>query len=202
MKGISYFFPAIGSKFNSCHDNLGQFCSGSNEFLVSLESKLPTISSDKEQSLYVFNKLGFTNKPTIVNNLENEIKEGDILFYRGVKSEDIVDQFKNGDYILGKGAFGRGIYTATGEIGLTGAMTYGKNEKNIIKGALDKSAKIANYDNLRKERVEKLREYPNLNDLGRSNEGLAAALLGYDAIEIPGSNTLLILNRSKVKVEK
>lgn len=26
--GAKAFFPAIGSKFNSCHDNLGQFCSG------------------------------------------------------------------------------------------------------------------------------------------------------------------------------
>lgn len=27
MNGASFFFPAKGSKFNSCHDNLGQFCS-------------------------------------------------------------------------------------------------------------------------------------------------------------------------------
>lgn len=28
-KGASNFFPAIGSKFNTCHDANGQFCSGS-----------------------------------------------------------------------------------------------------------------------------------------------------------------------------
>lgn len=27
-QGAKSFFPAINSKFNSCHDNLGQFCSG------------------------------------------------------------------------------------------------------------------------------------------------------------------------------
>lgn len=35
ISGISYFFQAIGSKYNSCHDSLGQFCSAGANFVPS-----------------------------------------------------------------------------------------------------------------------------------------------------------------------
>lgn len=37
-QGAKSFFPAIGSKFNACHDNLGQFCSTGGESQNSLLS--------------------------------------------------------------------------------------------------------------------------------------------------------------------
>jgi len=46
-------FPAIGSKFNSCHDNLGQFCSGGGGFQFS-GSGLVKPPSGWEETVYPF----------------------------------------------------------------------------------------------------------------------------------------------------
>jgi len=50
-QGIKSFFPSIGSKFNSCHDNLGQFCSGGSGFInkVSVDTETTNEEFAKQQ---------------------------------------------------------------------------------------------------------------------------------------------------------
>ncbi len=64
-QGAKAFFPSVGSKFNSCHDNLGQFCSGGGE-----GGSFPTPRAGEI-------KLG--DNISIMRNRGGQVRGGDVL---------------------------------------------------------------------------------------------------------------------------
>lgn len=60
-----------------------------------------------------FKENGYDKLPQKVSNLDDHIKAGDKVAYRGVgnttDADSYIDQFKNGEYFVGKGMYGDGI---------------------------------------------------------------------------------------------
>ena len=163
---------------------------------------------------------GFTETPQLVSDSElrqysndNKVK----ILYRGINSHDHTKEFKYGAYQARTGLSGDGIYVAYGEAGEEVAISYARavpwtqgggsslqplEKGDVIKMCLDKDAKIINVDDaykLRKEIVDKhdLESTHILND-----EGRLAAIMGYDAIDIPNDEFMIVLNRTKLRVVK
>ena len=196
-------------------------------------------------------EVGFDKKPTLLSKEEMDayIQQGNRELLRGIagregKAEPYVEQFKTGEYFAGKGVYGNGIYTAYGEDGFEVAKQFaGGVEKNVLRMALKKDAKIISYDALiemqkleftalqeeeralrRKARREADRIYDETGDDDKVEEflkeaakkweemekfrrvladpGRYALYKGYDAIDIPSSRFMLVLNRGKVFVQK
>ena len=196
-------------------------------------------------------EVGFHRKPTLLSKEEMDayIQQGNRELLRGIagregKAEAYVEQFKTGEYFAGKGVYGNGIYTAYGEDGMEVAKQFADGvEKNVLRMALKKDAKIISYDALiemqkseftalqeeeralrRKARREADRIYDETGDddkvemflkeaakeweeMERYRQVLAdlgryALYKGYDAIDIPSSRFMVVLNRGKVFVQK
>ena len=196
-------------------------------------------------------EVGFDKKPTLLSKEEMDayIQQGNRELLRGIagregKAEAYVEQFKTGEYFAGKGVYGNGIYTAYGEDGFEVAKQFaGGVEKNVLRMALKKDAKIILHDALiemqkleftalqeeeralrRKARREADRIYDETGDDDKVEEflkeaakkweemeryrqvladpGRYALYKGYDAIDIPSSRFMVVLNRGKVFVQK
>ena len=163
---------------------------------------------------------GFTETPQLVSDSElrqysndNKVK----ILYKGISSHEHTKEFKYGAYQARTGLSGDGIYVAYGKAGEEVAISYARavpwtqgggsslqplEKGDVIKMCLDKDAKIINVDDaykLRKEIVDKhdLESTHILND-----EGRLAAIMGYDAIDIPNDEFMIVLNRTKLRVVK
>lgn len=162
----------------------------------------------------IVSKDNFDGLPKLVSLDELDNIAGKKL-YRGVSSSEYANEFKRGKYFGGTGILGSGIYTA-----------YGKDAKNIstifaargevIEMKLDESAKVIDYEdignisrNMQKAISGKMYS-KDVSDRDKKaysrsyyiiqNEGRLAALLGYDAINVPHDEYMIILNRSKIVV--
>jgi len=101
-------------------------------------------------------EVGFDKKPTLLSKEEMDayIQQGNRELLRGIagregKAEKYVEQFKTGEYFAGKGVYGNGTYTAYGEDRMEVAKQFADGvEKNILRMALKKDAKIISYDAL------------------------------------------------------
>lgn len=172
---------------------------------------------------------GFDAKPT-KGSVDDTIAKGGVEIHRGViphtphnrpgdaKSADqLVDEFKNGPYEPGTGNFGNGYYftTAPGVAKMyskapVATADNGYNAKEVgggkvIRAALKPDAKIAHYEDIKKQAQEwRKKHYPNVEHNpyahgfiipdgkispvvmdGVHDPGHFAALMGYDAIRVP-----------------
>jgi len=71
MNGIKAFFPTLGSKFNTCHDDLGQFCSGNTQLIEKWVNNPSTVSSLEKEQLINLAKTSKTNQ----TNLERIVRD-------------------------------------------------------------------------------------------------------------------------------
>lgn len=173
---------------------------------------------------------GFNAKPKVVSksDFDSLIKQGGhIEMLRGLKDHGygtsmvtgakMAEQFRSGDNFPGHGVFGSGTYTDSSK-GLNNASKQyrGYGGGAMIRMALPKTAKIIKIGDLEK----KVKDHPAVfqgfaNGNGSSLEcwmGTQAALAGYDAIHVDGSQTLrhsgygigfyIVLNRGVLVVQK
>lgn len=93
----------------------------------------------------VFKEKGFDKPPILVKDLVKE--RGDVSIFRGVTEG--AEQFKKGELFVGEGVFGSGSYFSTDK---TRAESYapGTEGKGVINAILPKSAKIIDWEDLRK----------------------------------------------------
>lgn len=195
----------------------------------------------------IFKELNYTAKPSIVENLDTHIADGDTELYRGVvgsspeETSTFVKDFKQGSLFIGRGIYGSGTYTAVGKEGVTVAEAYSGNagDRGIIRMSLSKDAKVITDTELwgmssklnelyheSNKKADKMvraahRAYSEGNevkaeilvqksgqlriqgnDLYRAmnaDSAIAAAAMGYDAMQVSGY--MVVMNRGKVKVE-
>ena len=142
----------------------------------------------------------------------------------GISTQEMITQFKNGDLYIGEQrAFGIGTYFGYGKDAHSIAKEYATyKEENILKAGITKEAKIITAADLHKRQNEfsfksfkKANEisktkgedaadayYNKMNKLIRNDDGIFAAALGYDAIDIPDAGYIVILNRGKVVINE
>lgn len=158
---------------------------------------------------------GFDGLPGVVETVE-ELPEGQPIFYRGVAEGSQAKDFVSGDYFVGTGNYGNGVYATTRKETATTRADGG-----LITFALRPGARTISYDDamVLAEELQKgapqdgswnFPEDPIQNFAGSPSN--AAALFGYDAIIVegdtgPGSvrtyiegdeNYLVLLNRTAV----
>jgi len=168
--------------------------------------------SDEDLELKeIIKEQGFDKKPKSIpeSELNQIIASGGPELYRGFSSEQTSDQFKNGEYYIGKGLYGNGTYAAGNP---DSAKLYGTN---ILHMTLDKSARIITEERLHQEQqefidiMESQKKYTPESEESDNKIGLLihlamdngrfAALKGYDAIKLGHGNTI-ILNRGKILI--
>jgi len=168
------------------------------------------ISTDEDLELKeLIKEQAFDKKPKVVseNELNQIISSGNTELYRGFSNEQTIEQFKNGEYYIGKGLYGNGTYATNNS---DTAKLYGANISHM---ALDKSAKVISEEKLIQEQqsfVDSLdsqkRYTPEYADADEkisllihlaTDNGRFATLKGYDAITLSNGNTI-VLNRGKL----
>lgn len=170
---------------------------------------------------------GFNNKPDILsaNDFEDKIDKGAKRTWRGVSDPKYTDEYKDGAYYGGTGVYGNGTYTAYGERGYKEAAGYAHGQGEVMELALKKDARTIKLDKIREikdDLTSKLRKEAeeiaednfvkarNILDFRSEidDEGRLAAILGYDAINMPEAeriaeqNYMIILNRSATYVKE
>lgn len=140
------------------------------------------------------------------------------FLYRGLSANDVQDigqytnDFSNGQVVFGKKAqlHGTGIYMTTNPDIAIKYATYGGPCGSIIQCETSDKIKMANSEQLLKDKEEvlKLMISQNKDDIGvlsysnlLSDNGVFAAIAGYDAINIPEKDYVLILNRGSIAVD-
>jgi uncharacterized protein len=95
------------------------------------------------------NENGHAGKPKIVSKDEMDklVADGHTEMFRGSPPQHD-SQMRSGEYYAAKGRFGAGYYLAGGSEGKVHAATYAANGGVVSRMALDKSAKIADYNDL------------------------------------------------------
>src|ERR1035437_8790007 len=135
---------------------------------------------------------GFDGLPTAVHSLKPGIARGDIPLVRGTRPE-FAQQLKTGDYFAARGTFGTGIYTFQADDPTV--RSYG-GSGTTLKMSLSVDAKIADRkpgedgrytlagDSSDKLYTSLASREPGLARSVATDDGLAAALLGYDAVRV------------------
>jgi hypothetical protein len=173
---------------------------------------------------------GADGLPKVVSKqkLDSLIAKGSIELWRGVGSKEAAKEFESGELYAGRGVWGNGTYSATGpdaeKVADRFAIHIDQETGNETPGykmrfTLDKSAKVINFSDLRKEQDQtalNLRTEADISPKPWETRGLAdimsdagryAAIRGYDAIRITkpepfNSDHVIIINRTKVIMEK
>lgn len=179
-----------------------------------------------------YDKIGYNSKPnkTTESELERVAKTSKFGLlergYRGNNKEEIqeyINQFKDGDlYIGSQRAFGSGTYFGYGNEAHSIAHRYAQQDNdNILKASIVGNAKIitseklnAKRDEFRAKAFEKATEinktkgsaeankyYTKMNNI-TMDDGVFAASLGYDAINVTDAKYIVVLNRGKVLVSE
>lgn len=107
MKGISYFFPAIGSKFNSCHDNLGQFCSTGGGFIWNGGS--PYEEDKFEENAKILGATVYYDKDI---DRDYIVLPQSVILYHGTKPNNVDSIKKEGIKIIPRTGQVDGVYLA------------------------------------------------------------------------------------------
>ena len=159
----------------------------------------------------------FDGKPQVVPNQDVEAyakANGVPILYRGVQTKAYADAFRSGEYYAGQGVSMDGIYTTYAKDGATLAAYYAGVDGDHVAGevmemCLDKSAKIINSDALQMmwaKTSNSLRDQAETTGGSQNgikmlvDSGSVAAMKGYDAIDVPDYQFMVILNRTKVIV--
>lgn len=161
----------------------------------------------------IYEILGYNNPP-IIEEQTNELK----TVYRGISAPDkdtlkeYINQFICGDNFLGGRAsiYGTGIYTFTNKNENTESYANdgGLSENGIVLEInVPNDEKIISYENLSKIQQSLLPRLNKLIDNSKfiellDNCGALGAILNYDAIYVNEKDYLVILNRSKINLNK
>lgn len=176
-----------------------------------LYEKAPLYGEDK--ILEDINKeRGFDGKPTQLSNkeLDDKIKDGGTEVFRIISSNneksasDFVNEFKNGDFYVSNGVHGSGCYTSASKETASRFAKKGKDTE-IMRMVIDKDAKIKTFENIfdrNKQLDNDVKSYSGAEKIIVENTGRSLAIKGYDAYYIKSQNYYVILNRSKIYVEK
>lgn len=183
-------------------------------------------------------KQGFDAAPK-KGSVDDELKNGGLEIHRGItpheksgtSAESIENKTLNGAYEPGKGNYGNGYYFSTSEgiakmyanapVADQGYTAKSVTGGRVIRAALPKSAKIVDYDQVKREHKEwyaKNRDKihwdgyatdfivppgkisPTVMD-AMNDPGHFAALMGYDAIRVPLKNRETD-RRNKARIKK
>ncbi|MBI2760981.1 MAG: hypothetical protein HYX51_06100 [Chloroflexi bacterium] len=170
-------------------------------------------SPEEPYTKAIIQEQGFDGWPEVVSSVELDasIRSGDIEIFRGVSDEVYAEQFRTGEFFIGRGAYGSGAYAVGGRHGLVLARGFAGSGV-VLRMALRHSARVADYETLeaaayqsREQAVRRLRlsalatdESPEVISQQRHGSmveaihaqyddiGRYAAYLGYDAIEVGG----------------
>ena len=129
--------------------------------------------------------------------------EGEVMF-RGITQLEHVDAFIDGT-TFGLGVTGNGQYYGAGKTLWEGFNMAKFDEGGWVYAAkLSRNAKVADYDELKKLQGTRLGE--SLGDKKRmdfiTDMGRFAADEGYDAIKVPGTDVVVIVNNRAVVVDR
>jgi hypothetical protein len=159
---------------------------------------------------------GFDALPNVIdkNEIDKRIAYGEPELFRGVSDEWYAEQLQNREYFAGTGVNGNGTYAAgySDKAGrnnaINTAFVYTQDKGVVLRMTLDKSAKVANYKDIERELYNgalKNTNYQALKDplkILEADFGRYAAMLGYDAIFVEDKKFYVVLNRTKLNIEK
>lgn len=166
----------------------------------------------------LYNILEYDSKPQLNTEMKPTIVNG-TLVHRGISAgskEELISyirEFISGEVFYGGRAsiYGTGIYTAVGE-DINVASKYATNGDTndigiVITSVLKDETKIISSEDLHEindivlERLKKA--YKNMDNYLSilEDDGVFAAILGYDAIYVKEKEYMVILNRSKLIVD-
>jgi hypothetical protein len=157
---------------------------------------------------YLQAKRGYNGKPDVVSRdaLDKHIADGEVELYRGVATKSYANDIRDGQFYVGAGVYGHGMYTASGKEGRTIAEIYGDTGA-VVRMSLKKDAKVIDEVSLRVAGNAIQGKTPQ-EILSVSERGRLAVLLGYDAISVRNSllsineNTFyIVVNRTAVRVQ-
>ena len=178
-------------------------------------------SPDSRMDLMIVEQ-GYDALPETVPSVE-DLPEGQPVYYRGVATDEQVDDFVSGGYFVGVGNFGNGVYasdreeTASDRVGADDLDN--RNRGSVITFALRPEAKVISFED-----AVALAEALDAADPGDGSWNFpedpirqfthsptqVAALFGYDAVAVKrreeqgfdvieeGETYLILLNRSAV----
>lgn len=167
-------------------------------------------------------EIGSDGLPTIVSkeDIDNDVKNGSVELWRGTTTLFAQD-FASGKMFVGLGLHGSGIYTAYGKQGKSLATYYAKTCAEtkrartpfVMRMTLDKSTRIANIKDIEDDMEANIKRIAEHGVKKRDHRtymarlsllydpGRWALIHGYDAIDIPELSFMVILNRTKVRLQ-
>ena len=145
----------------------------------------------------ILEKQGFTGFPG-----QTSSPEGAILFrgFAGKDASAYAKQYSSGDMFVGQGMWGNGVYTTSIE---KYAWMYAEDDGVVSKMELMPGARTIDAKELKKMLSDmaldpKFAVSPMRKLL--KDPGKAAALMGYDAIDVMGGKEMVILNRTATRM--
>ena len=179
--------------------------------IYAIDKKFSQSSLEKfggDSSRYIANMKGFDGKPKIVSQAELEAMRdrGEVeMIQRVMTGENIranIDALKNGDYFLGGGNYGRGIYFADNEE-YGNRLFKGNATSQRVMAGLSKSAKVGIYEDLQESYRQEhwARGNSSLKNSFELTENFGAWAMakGYDAIRVRDSlGIVIVYNRKKL----
>ena len=164
----------------------------------------------------ILEKQGFDGLPDVISKkeMDERVAAGELEMYRGMgrtRAWEHEDTFVNGEFFVGTGMYGNGVYTVYGSGAKQAAQSYGDHPMRMT---LKPGSKVITYDEalVLKNRLQSevkvdifrdpnWRQQQSLGDL-YGDVGRVAALEGYDAVDVVGQKYLVLLNRTAVRVER
>lgn len=161
----------------------------------------------------IYERLNYTANTTI-----NQLSTQGAILYRGISAESEYDiqkytqDFSTGEVVFGKKAslHGTGIYMTTNKQEALKYAKYHVDCGSIIQCLMTDDVKIANCEQLETDKEAVLSLMISQNQDNRDilrytnlleDNGVFAAIAGYDAINIPEKEYMLVLNRGALFVE-
>lgn len=182
----------------------------------------------KDMAKNYYKELGYDAKPVAVDEEEyNKLKsKGYKEIHRGIRGygeegktgKDFVKQYNEGDLYIGdQRVFGSGTYYTYEKDASSTVERYSNKDGATVSNLLSKDAKVITSSKLNelkakysKQAVDKAMEisktdmnkaskyYDKMNKIINTDNGIFAASLGYDAIDVEDANYIVSLNRGKI----
>jgi hypothetical protein len=173
---------------------------------------------DSPEALYtkaVIQEQGFDGLPHVVTRreLDRYVAAGEVELYRGVTEARFAEQWRSGDFFVGREGVFDGMYAAAGPSALAVARHYAAHgDGTVIRMSLKAGARVVDGDEF-EDRVAA--EWQHALRPGRiPSDALRvlyyslscyATYVGYDAvhvIEFPEVDQYIVLNRTALRVQK
>lgn len=176
------------------------------------------INEKRELVKKIYKILNYDGLPQLYSALGSDVGEG-ISIFRGISAnneeelKEYANQFINGDVFYGGRAsiYGTGIYTVLGnEVDVASKYASDGNTNDcgiVIESKLQKDSKIIEHDNVDEVRNFIFEKMGKMYKKGIENfltiledDGVLAAILGYDAIFVKDKDYMVVLNRKNMIV--